>query len=44
MASAPGRVKLRLTPSRRARLRLRITFAPAAGTPVTVSRTVRLRG
>jgi hypothetical protein len=43
-ASAPGRVKLRLKPSRRARLRLRITFAPAAGTPVTVSRTVRLRG
>jgi RTX calcium-binding nonapeptide repeat (4 copies) len=43
-ASAAGDVKLRLKSSRRARLRLRITFAPVSGASVTLSRTVRLRG
>jgi hypothetical protein len=40
---AAGSVKLRLKPSRRARLKLKITFAPAGGTPVTLTKTVRLR-
>ncbi len=40
---AAGSVKLRLKPSRRARLKLKITFTPSGGKPVTLTKTVRLR-
>lgn len=42
-ARAAGEVKLRLKKSRRARLRLKITFKPVSGPAVTVHRTVRIR-